>query len=471
MAILTVGSGEQFSTLAAAVAASHDGDTIDVRAGTYVNDFANITHRLTIVGIGGIAHFVAAGEIPNGKGILVSHADLTVENLEFSGAQVADNNGAGIRWQGGNLSVENCYFHDNQEGILGSDIAGATATISHSEFARNGAGDGYSHGVYIGAVARLDISDSYFFETNVGNQIQSRAQETLVERSVIDDGNSTSSYSINLPNGGTGIIRDNTIIQGPNGENRTIINFGGAAQQNPNPSLVIEHNIIENFGSPGIGLHNRTGIVAQLDNNEFYHLQTVVEGSASQSGDMNLVQPIVPKTSGLYLGATQNVSSAGAADPPGPVSTPTHQSTPGFALTAAQIERLWGGDISHGELTALKTALDGIAGRTANGGINVVHFTGPNQGGNATAGHDLFVFDTLSQYNDVGHGFDPSQDLLLLRNGARSFSDAAAQHVSFIGNGTSTEIVVDANTNHGHTIITLDHVLPSSLAFGHNVFV
>ena len=50
MAALTVGSGMQFSTIKAAVAASHDGDTIYVQAGTYVNDFALITTDINLVG-------------------------------------------------------------------------------------------------------------------------------------------------------------------------------------------------------------------------------------------------------------------------------------------------------------------------------------------------------------------------------------------------------------------------------------
>src|SRR4051812_7327265 len=118
MATLTVGAGQQFQTMAAAVAASNAGDTIQVQAGTYKNDWANIDHALTIVGVGGYATFTSDQDIPNGKGTLVVNANLTISNCEFSGARVGDVNGAGIRWESGNLTVDNCYFHDNQEGIL-----------------------------------------------------------------------------------------------------------------------------------------------------------------------------------------------------------------------------------------------------------------------------------------------------------------------------------------------------------------
>ena len=49
MSILTVGAGEQFTTLASAIAASHDGDTIQVQAGIYTNDFATINTKINLV--------------------------------------------------------------------------------------------------------------------------------------------------------------------------------------------------------------------------------------------------------------------------------------------------------------------------------------------------------------------------------------------------------------------------------------
>src|SRR4051794_12147020 len=110
MSTLTVGAGQQFQTIASAIAASHDGDVINVQAGTYTNDFAEITHKVTIQGVGGMAKLVATQPIPNGKAILVTDTDITLDHLEFSGATVSAGNGAGIRYQGGNLTITNSYF-------------------------------------------------------------------------------------------------------------------------------------------------------------------------------------------------------------------------------------------------------------------------------------------------------------------------------------------------------------------------
>src|SRR6185437_7835876 len=110
MATLTVGAGMQFSTIAAAIAASQNGDVIQVQAGTYVNDFATITTNITLEGVGGMVNLVATNQPPNGKAILTTDANVTIDNFSFSGATVPDGNGAGIRYETGNLVIKTAIF-------------------------------------------------------------------------------------------------------------------------------------------------------------------------------------------------------------------------------------------------------------------------------------------------------------------------------------------------------------------------
>jgi hypothetical protein len=167
MGILTVGAGQQYSTLSAAVADSHDGDVIQVKAGTYTNDFATITTNITIEGIGGMVNLVATEPLPNEKGILIvgtatSSPTVTLNNIEFSGAAISDDlggNGAGIRYQAGNLTINDCYFHDNQDGLLAD--ADSSGAITITEFADNGTTSGLTHNIYIGAVGSFTITGSY----------------------------------------------------------------------------------------------------------------------------------------------------------------------------------------------------------------------------------------------------------------------------------------------------------------------
>src|SRR4030095_1075269 len=125
--------------------------------------------------------------IPNGKAIFVTNGDITIDGFSFSGAFVADNNGAGIRYEPGNLNLTNDYFHDNQEGLLGGLDPTATLTIDNCEFDHNGDGSGFTHNLYVGAIASLTITDSYFHDAVVGHEIKSRAFNTTITNSRIQD--------------------------------------------------------------------------------------------------------------------------------------------------------------------------------------------------------------------------------------------------------------------------------------------
>ncbi len=172
---------------------------IQVQAGTYTNDFSVITTSITIEGVGGLVNLVATEPLSNGKGILVigtagSSPNVTLNNLEFSGAAVSDNNGAngaGVRYQSGNLTINNSYFHDNQDGLLGTPEVNGTGsiTINNTEFVNNGVGDpssagyGLTHNLYVGDIQQLTVDNSYFNAPIVGNDIQSRAANTTIENS------------------------------------------------------------------------------------------------------------------------------------------------------------------------------------------------------------------------------------------------------------------------------------------------
>src|SRR5215471_3464813 len=292
MATLTVGAGQQFSTLAAAIAASQSGDTIQVQAGTYTNDWATIDHPLTIVGVGGYAHFVTNTDISNGKANLVVDANLTISNCEFSGAQVGDLNGAGIRWEAGNLTVDHCYFHDNQEGILAGANPTGVAVITNTAFVHNGhdPSDDQEHGLYIGTVASLTVDNCYFSNQNGGQDVKSRAATTTITNSIfVDPVDGTTNYVIDLPNGGNDVVQNNYIQQSGTPGNGNIIHFGGEVT-NPPGSLLVTNNTIASYYANATAVFNQTGIdTATVTANNFYHIATVESGNPSSvSGNTTL---------------------------------------------------------------------------------------------------------------------------------------------------------------------------------------
>jgi len=295
MAVLTVGSGQQFGTVKAAVAASHDGDTIYVQAGAYLNDSATINTKISIIGVGGMAHFVADQPLANGKAFLVTNTNVNLDHLEFSGGADRDDNGAGVRYQGGNLTITNSYFHDNQDGLLAATSSGGNLTIRNSEFGHNGTSDGLSHNLYVNEIGTLTVANSYLHDAVVGHELKSRAANTVILNNRIVDANGTASYSIDVPNSGNATIQNNIIQQGPNSENPQMISYGAETNkpQWPISSLLVESNTFVNqLTAPtarGVGNHN-SGVTASILDNHFYGLTAsqIASGNNVQTGDVML---------------------------------------------------------------------------------------------------------------------------------------------------------------------------------------
>jgi Ca2+-binding RTX toxin-like protein len=306
LATLSVGSGQQFATIAAAIAASKDGDVIAVQAGTYTNDFATITTDITIKAVGGMAKLVATVAPPNGKAILITRSDVTIEGLEFTGTKVPDGNGAGIRFEGGNLTILDSYFHHNQNGLLCGSYPEGTITIRRSEFGENGAGDGKTHGIYVGKIKSLLIEDSYFHDTKVGHEIKSRALETIIRDSRIQDEAGTTSYSIDLPNGGRAVLEGNVIQQGAKSQNPAIVHFGGEGTAYAGSTLVMTDNlVINNLSSPSNRLLlNQSGYGATITDTEVFGLNAnqIASVTATVTGTTFLTSAPALDTSSPWAG-------------------------------------------------------------------------------------------------------------------------------------------------------------------------
>jgi len=253
--VLRVGPGEKLTVPSAAAKVARDGDVIEIRAGTYAGDAAVWRqHRLTIRGVGGRAHMRADGAQAEGKAIwVIKGNDTTVLNIEFSGAKVSDNNGAGIRLEGRGLTVSNCYFHDNENGILTSPNPASDVVVEHSEFARNGAGDGFTHNIYIGKIRSFTLRFSYMHHAVTGHDVKSRAsRNTVAYNRIMDENDGRSSYSVDFPNGGLAFVIGNLIEQGPEGENFTIVAYGAEGLQHPQNELYFVNNTVVN-DRPGEG--------------------------------------------------------------------------------------------------------------------------------------------------------------------------------------------------------------------------
>jgi MYXO-CTERM domain-containing protein len=259
---LEVGPGKPFAAPCAAVAVAQPGDVITIdAAGTYSGDVCAIsTDRITLRGVNGRPKIDAGGQIAQSKGTWVVYGnDITIENVELLGAHSAngsspgDQNGAGIRGQGTNLTVRGCYIHDNDNGILGGGATDAVGdvTLEGNEFANNGFGDGYSHNVYISHVARLVFRFNYSHDVAEGHLLKSRADTNVIAYNRLTGEGGTDSYEVDLPNGGVAYVIGNVIQQGATSHNPSIVAFaeeGSHANGTPDHLFVVNNTIVNELG-------------------------------------------------------------------------------------------------------------------------------------------------------------------------------------------------------------------------------
>lgn len=288
---LEVGPGKTYAKPSDAIKAANAGDTIEIDAsGTYDGDTVTwSTDNLTVRGVNGRPKINTAAP-DGGKGIFTILAtNATIENIEFSGAQSGDNNGAGIRHQGVNLTVRGCYFHDNQDGILGapSDDQGATThdgigtvLIETSEFAHNGAGDGQSHNMYLNHYASFTLRFSYSHGAVEGHLVKSRAYKSFIlYNRLTDEAGTEASYELDLPNGGTSYVIGNLIEQSDLG-NDNIVETGDEGTTNPTQVIYLINNTIVNDHNNGTFL-NVTGATATIVNNIFKGAGTITNAAGA----------------------------------------------------------------------------------------------------------------------------------------------------------------------------------------------
>jgi hypothetical protein len=227
--ILQVGPDKGLKSPSEAARIAKPGDTVEIDAGTYTNDYASWhQNNLTIRGVGGMAHLHSTGLIPNGKAIwIVSGNNMVIENVEFSGAQVVDTNGAGIRHEGGNLTLRNTFFHHNEFSILTGADPNASLEILSSRFWFQKRQNTFSHGMYIGALKRFTLEGSHIKGTDRGHQIKSRALENHILYNRIEDiVNGNSSRLVDLPNCGLSFIIGNDMQKAATTENVDAIGYG-----------------------------------------------------------------------------------------------------------------------------------------------------------------------------------------------------------------------------------------------------
>lgn len=256
--VIRVGPTREIKTIAEAARRAGNGDTVEVDAGEYRRDVAVWTQDdLKIRAVGGRARLVALGGSAEAKAIwVVRGGRITVEGFDFEGTRVPSRNGAGIRFESGQLTVRDCRFIRNETGLLTGNDEAAELIVENSEFADNKRLDGHNHQLYAGTIARLTVRASYFHHGHLGHLLKSRAANSDIRYSRFsDETGGTASYELEFPNGGAVALVGNIVQQSSTSENGVMVSFGAEGYKGQRHAIVLAHNtLVDNRPTEGVFL-------------------------------------------------------------------------------------------------------------------------------------------------------------------------------------------------------------------------
>jgi Right handed beta helix region len=286
--VLLVGPDRGLRLPSEAAAVAQDGDIVRFDPGEYVDCAIWRASGLVLEAPEGTAH--VRDRACAGKAIwVIAGNDVTVDNITFSGARVPDQNGAGIRAEGKNLTVRNSRFYDNENGILAGTVEGSTILIEGSLFERNGkCAANCAHGVYVNQIERLKVVGSVFRAQQVGHHVKSGAVALEVIGSTIEDGpEGTASYLIDVTSGGEVVIADNQMQKGPKAENwGTAIHIAGEAAAPDGREYRISNNRFRSDNPNEVAfVRNRTVVPALLEGNRLEGNVVPLVGPGSVDSD------------------------------------------------------------------------------------------------------------------------------------------------------------------------------------------
>lgn len=267
-----MGSGQEFPNLAPALAEAQPGDHIRIALGRHRDCGVIRTDDLVIEGMGSAESVVFDGVACEGKAVFVVKSNrITLRDMTLTHVRVPSGNGAGVRPEGVDLTVERVRFIDNENGILAAPSPQSTILVRDSVFERNGVCNPLcANGIYVNALALLRVERSRFFETMVGHHIKSRGARTeVIDCDMADGEMGTSSYQIDLPNGGALLARGNRIQQGPqSGNPHSVIVMGEeGVTQKPGEISIVGNTLVVDGLSGVTFMKNVRSVPAMMSGN------------------------------------------------------------------------------------------------------------------------------------------------------------------------------------------------------------
>lgn len=223
------------------------------------------------------ANFHAGFDIAKGIFVTGDTANVTFDGLGFFdtrvnfGFQSGTANYAGIRAQGGDITVLNSHFENTFNAIKGN---GGALFVADTSFIDNGSinGAGQEHHIYWEGNA-VRIEDSLFDDSGYGHAIKTVTYDfTQIVRNTIIDG-PRAAPAIDIGGGGELLVEGNTITKLTTSTNGFVIQYDTVRQDGVAGAIRIEGNTITSTSDPyGIpttklikNLSETTAIIADND--------------------------------------------------------------------------------------------------------------------------------------------------------------------------------------------------------------
>ena len=233
-------NGESVFSLSHASRVLKNGDVLKIGAGTYTQPLVIKANDVTVIGVG---HVVIKQASAEGKGAIITKGNNTkIINIECREIRVRDRNGACVRHEGENLTLSHVYFHHSEQGLLTGRWAG-TVLIEDSRFEQLGL-NGRAHGIYVDGGELIIRNSMILAGKNEGHEVKSRAAITIIENSVIASFSSKDSRLIDIPDGGTLIVRGSVLQMGVGSSNQDLIGYGLENRKYPVNQVKLHDNLI-----------------------------------------------------------------------------------------------------------------------------------------------------------------------------------------------------------------------------------
>ena len=135
----------------------------------------------------------------------------------------------------------------------------------------------YSHNLYVGTIAQLTVTSSYFHHARVGHLLKSRAAESrILYNRLTDESGGTASYELEFPRGGIAHVVGNIIEQGALTSNPTLVSFGAEGYHwQRNELHLVNNTLIDKRASGGVFL------VVNPENRRLFAVNNLLLGTGS----------------------------------------------------------------------------------------------------------------------------------------------------------------------------------------------